>query len=56
MNVVVGPGGTVGEWMTTDPRVAKISFTGSPPVGEAIIRKAGLKKVTMELGNRNNFV
>jgi acyl-CoA reductase-like NAD-dependent aldehyde dehydrogenase len=55
-NVVVGPGGTVGEWMTTDPRVAKISFTGSPPVGEAIIRKAGLKKVTMELGNNSGTI
>ncbi len=56
MNVVVGPGGTVGEWMTTDPRVAKVSFTGSPPVGEAIIRKAGLKKVTMELGNNSGTI
>jgi acyl-CoA reductase-like NAD-dependent aldehyde dehydrogenase len=46
-NVVVGSGSTVGDWITTDPRVSKISFTGSPPVGEAIIRKAGLKKVTM---------
>jgi acyl-CoA reductase-like NAD-dependent aldehyde dehydrogenase len=55
-NVVVGPGGTVGDWITTDPRVAKISFTGSPPVGEAIIRKAGLKKVTMELGNNSGTI
>ena len=55
-NVVVGSGGTVGEWMTTDPRIAKISFTGSPPVGEAIIRKAGLKKVTLELGNNSGTI
>jgi acyl-CoA reductase-like NAD-dependent aldehyde dehydrogenase len=55
-NVVVGSGGTVGEWLTTDPRVAKVSFTGSPPVGEAIIRKAGLKKVTMELGNNSGTI
>ncbi len=55
-NVVVGSGGTVGDWITTDPRVAKISFTGSPPVGEAIIRKAGLKKVTMELGNNSGTI
>src|SRR4030067_1097705 len=34
LNVVVGPGGTVGEWMTTDPRIAKISFPGSAPGGE----------------------
>jgi acyl-CoA reductase-like NAD-dependent aldehyde dehydrogenase len=56
LNVVVGSGGTVGDWITTDPRVAKISFTGSPPVGEAIIRKAGLKKVTMELGNNSGTI
>ncbi|MGE5189589.1 MAG: aldehyde dehydrogenase family protein [Gemmatimonadota bacterium] len=55
-NVVVGSGGTVGDWLTTDPRVAKVSFTGSPPVGEAIIRKAGLKKVTMELGNNSGTI
>jgi len=55
-NVVVGSGGTVGEWLTTDPRVSKISFTGSPPVGEAILRKAGLKKVTMELGNNSGTI
>jgi acyl-CoA reductase-like NAD-dependent aldehyde dehydrogenase len=55
-NVIVGSGGTVGDWITTDPRVAKISFTGSPPVGEAIIRKAGLKKVTMELGNNSGTI
>lgn len=55
-HVVVGPGGTVGDWLTTDPRIAKVSFTGSPPVGEEIIRKAGLKKVTMELGNNSGTI
>jgi acyl-CoA reductase-like NAD-dependent aldehyde dehydrogenase len=55
-NVVVGSGGTVGDWLVTDPRVSKVSFTGSPPVGEAIIRRAGLKKVTMELGNNSGTV
>lgn len=55
-NVVIGSGGTVGEWLTVDRRVAKISFTGSPPVGEAIIRKAGLKKVTLELGNNSGTI
>ncbi len=56
MNLVVGSGGTVGEWLTVDPRVSKVSFTGSPPVGEAILRKAGLKKVTMELGNNSGTI
>jgi acyl-CoA reductase-like NAD-dependent aldehyde dehydrogenase len=56
LNVVVGPGAVVGDRMVADPRVSKISFTGSPPVGEAIIRKAGLKKVTMELGNNSGTI
>jgi acyl-CoA reductase-like NAD-dependent aldehyde dehydrogenase len=56
LNVVVGSGGTVGEWLTVDPRISKISFTGSPPVGEEILRKAGLKKVTMELGNNSGTI
>ncbi len=53
INLVMGGGSTVGVWLTEDPRVAKISFTGSPSVGRAIIKNAGLKKVTMELGNNS---
>lgn len=56
LNIVAGPGGAVGDRLVSDPRVAKISFTGSPPVGEAIIRKAGLKKVTLELGNNSGTI
>ena len=55
-NLVVGSGGTVGEWLITDPRVAKITFTGSPPVGEHILQVAGLKKVTLELGNTSPVI
>ena len=55
-NLVVGSGGTVGEWLVTDPRVAKITFTGSPPVGEHILQVAGIKKVTLELGNTSPVI
>ena len=55
-NIVVGSGATVGDWLVTDPRVSKVSFTGSPPVGETIIRRAGLKKVTLELGNNSGTI
>ena len=51
INLVIGSGATVGEWMVTDPRVAKVTFTGSPPVGRRITSIAGIKKVTLELGN-----
>ena len=56
INLVVGSGGTVGEWLITDPRVAKITFTGSPPVGEHILSVAGIKKVTLELGNNSPVI
>ncbi len=55
-NVVVGSGSVVGDQLVSDPRVSKVSFTGSPPVGEAIIRRAGLKKVTLELGNNSGTI
>ncbi len=55
-NVVVGSGDTVGDWLVTHPLVSKVSFTGSPPVGEAIIRRAGLKRVTLELGNNSGTI
>src|SRR3990172_818028 len=55
-NLVFGGGGTVGDWLVTDPRVAKITFTGSPPVGERIMSRAGLKKVTLELGNNSRTI
>ncbi len=56
LNLVVGSGGTVGEWLVTDPRVAKVTFTGSPPVGEHILAVAGIKKVTLELGNTSPVI
>jgi acyl-CoA reductase-like NAD-dependent aldehyde dehydrogenase len=55
-NVVFGSGGTVGDWLVTDPRVAKITFTGSPPVGAHIMSRAGLKRVTLELGNNSGTI
>lgn len=56
LNLVVGSGRTVGEWLITDPRVSKISFTGSQPVGEHILSVAGIKKVTLELGNNSPVI
>jgi acyl-CoA reductase-like NAD-dependent aldehyde dehydrogenase len=48
-SVVVGDV-DVGRWLTTDPRISMISFTGSPPVAEAISRVAGPRRTTFELG------
>lgn len=56
INLVVGPGSTVGEWLVSHPRVDKVTFTGSPPVGRQILAKAGIKKVTLELGNTSPVI
>ena len=53
---VTGPGGSVGDAISADPRVRKISFTGSQEVGERICHIAGMKKVTMELGSNSPLV
>lgn len=47
---VVTGGADVGAWLTSDPRVAMISFTGSPPVARQIAKNAGLRRLTLELG------
>jgi acyl-CoA reductase-like NAD-dependent aldehyde dehydrogenase len=56
LNLVVGSGSTVGEWLVSDPRVAKVSFTGSAAVGRRITEIAGIKKITLELGNTSPVI
>src|ERR671932_2222955 len=50
LSVLSGPGGELGDALVADPRVRKISFTGSTAVGERITRMAGVKKLSLELG------
>ena len=47
---VVTGGADVGAWLTTDARIAMISFTGSPPVARQISKIAGLRRTVFELG------
>lgn len=53
---VTGSGATIGDVLAGDPRVRKISFTGSREVGEHICKVAGIKKVTMELGSNSPII
>lgn len=53
---LTGSGAEVGEALCGDPRVRKITFTGSRDVGERICKVAGLKKVTMELGSNSPVI
>ena len=50
LNVLTGAGGRLGDALVGDPRVRKVSFTGSTVVGEHIARTAGVKKLSLELG------
>src|SRR6202041_354256 len=55
LNVVMGRGNIVGAELVRNPDVAKISFTGSVAVGEAIMRDGAktMKRVTLELGGKS---
>lgn len=50
LSVLTGPGGVLGDALVSDPRVRKVSFTGSTATGEHITRIAGVKKLSLELG------
>jgi 5-carboxymethyl-2-hydroxymuconic-semialdehyde dehydrogenase len=56
LNVVHGFGTEVGEPLCQHPDVRAISFTGSTLSGNRIVKAAGLKKFSMELGGKSPFV
>jgi glyceraldehyde-3-phosphate dehydrogenase (NADP+) len=51
LQVVHGAGSELGNALVTDPRVRKISFTGSTATGSHISSVAGIKKLSLELGS-----
>jgi len=55
VNVISGPGGSIGEELATSPDVSKVAFTGSTEVGRRIMQMASgsVKKVTLELGGKS---
>ena len=56
LNVVHGFGKEAGEPLCAHPDVRAISFTGSTATGNRIVKTAGLKKFSMELGGKSPFV
>ncbi|QFT74439.1 betaine-aldehyde dehydrogenase [Ruegeria sp. THAF33] len=56
-NVIQGYG-DVGASLVSDPRVAKVSLTGSVPTGRKVYAAAadGMKHVTMELGGKSPMI
>jgi len=56
LNVVHGTGREAGEPLCAHADVRAISFTGSTATGNRIVKSAGLKKFSMELGGKSPFV
>jgi len=55
INVVPGPGKTIGAYLVRHPGVDKIAFTGSTETGGEIMRMASdpIKRITLELGGKS---
>ena len=58
LNLVTGPGGTLGDALVGDPRVAMISLTGSTEVGKHVAELCGrdLRRCSLELGGKNAVI
>ena len=56
LNVITGHGSEIGDALVTDPRVRMVSFTGGPEAGDQIAKKAGIKKIGMELGSNSPVI
>ncbi len=54
VNILPGYGNTAGQRIVEHPGIAKVSFTGSTPVGKSVARSAAdtLKQVHLELGGK----
>ncbi|MHB1988214.1 MAG: aldehyde dehydrogenase family protein [Acidimicrobiales bacterium] len=50
ISCITGDGQELGSRMCADPRIRKVSFTGSTATGQAITRVAGIKRLSLELG------
>ncbi|AIM16015.1 succinate-semialdehyde dehydrogenase [Bacillus sp. X1(2014)] len=58
LNVITGRSAEIGDVWLKDPRVTKITFTGSTEVGKTLMRGAAenVKKVSLELGGNAPFI
>ena len=58
LNVLAGSSADIGEELTSNPTVRKLSFTGSTPVGKMLEAQCvpTLKKTSMELGGNAPFI
>ena len=57
-NVVTGAASAIGDEMCTNPKVRKVTFTGSTEIGKLLMQKCAgtVKKTSMELGGNAPFI
>jgi len=51
VNLIQGPGGQIGAWLTANPDIRFFTFTGSTSVGKALRDAIGLRPIALELGS-----
>ena len=56
VNIVTGDGPTCGGALVAHKEVRRIAFTGSVETGRAVMRGAGIKSVSLELGGKNPLI
>ena len=58
INIITGSSKEIGKELTENPKVRKISFTGSTEVGKILLKQSAstIKKVSMELGGHAPFI
>jgi acyl-CoA reductase-like NAD-dependent aldehyde dehydrogenase len=56
LNVIPGPGASVGPMLVGNEAIAMVTFTGSAEVGVALRAKAGLQRMTLELGSNSAVI
>ena len=56
LNVITGRRASIGHKLVSNSSVAMVTFTGSAAVGIRMRNSAGLKRVTLELGNNSGVI
>lgn len=58
LNIVTGPGGTLGDAILSHPKIRKIGFTGATVTGRHVMQVAAqtIKRVTLELGGSDPMI
>ena len=58
LNVVAGPGSSVGQELLENPKISKIGFTGATDTGKNVMKTCAdtLKRVTLELGGSDPMI